>query len=187
MLGTSWKTSVVGWIIIVGDVVAFLVDVIQKQGLPDTVAEWVMFPMGLATGLVAILAKDRDVTGGSRGAPTVLGLGIVSVMLVSCASYVDIGNGRVMKTVVTEERSPFGTNAGFMQLQECEKVLVPGNTKSYDYINCVSKSAWVPINSQGQGGQIVGGALTGLGAGIGGAMVDTGSTVIQSVTSGKGH
>lgn len=186
MLGTSWKTSLMGWIIIVGDVLAFVIDVIQKQGLPDTIAEWFMFAMGLATGIAAILAKDRDVTGLPKAVPVILLVLLSTVGLTACATYHDAGNGRYNVTKTTEEPSLFGTNMGFARIENCLRAK-PDYYPAV-FTDCNPVTQWVPMYSQGQGGQILGGALTGLGAGIGGAMVDTGSTVIQSVTTpgGKG-
>jgi hypothetical protein len=104
------------------------------------------------------------------------------LVFAGCASYVDLGNGRALKTVMTEDRSPFGTNGGFMQLQECDKTREPNQPTLYNYDkNCTPKSNWIPVSSQGVGGQLVGGALAGVGAAVGGALVDTGASVVQSV------
>ena len=123
------------------------------------------------------------------------GLGILlcvaAMGLTACASYIDYGNGRYGVTRVSEERSPFGTNAGFAFLENCEGFRQnPGAT--LEFKDCRQITPITPIQSQGQGGQVVGGAFTGIGMGVGGAMVNTGSSVIQSVTTvggghGKGH
>lgn len=113
----------------------------------------------------------------------------------ACSSYVDLGNGKAMRTVLTEERSPFGTNAGWMQLQECDKIQDPDWNMPHDkYVNCHPHSVWTPIHSQGQGGQVVGGALTGLGFGLGNAFSGATSSSASSsaasssaVSGGRGH
>lgn len=102
------------------------------------------------------------------------------LLLVGCASYHDAGNGRYNITETTEVRSPFGTNMGFARIANCKGV--PGNL-GLEFSECNPVTGWTPMSSQGQGGAIVSGALVGLGAGIGGAMVDTGSSVIQNVVT----
>jgi NAD/NADP transhydrogenase beta subunit len=63
MANVSWKTTLIGWVVIVGDVVAFLQKTVTEQGLPSSLIEWITFGMALATGIGLILAKDRDVSG----------------------------------------------------------------------------------------------------------------------------
>ena len=105
-----------------------------------------------------------------------------------CSTYADLSHDRVARTLTTEERSPFGTNMGFSKVQHCDK--------KYDEhgffvpVNCVDVTPWTPMWSQGQGGQVLGGVAAGAGAAIGGALVDTGASVTQTViqsTAGKGH
>jgi hypothetical protein len=104
------------------------------------------------------------------------------LVLGGCATYNDLGNGRYDVTRTTEMRSPFGTNMGFAKVENCEGVRVnPGS--SLEFRDCRPVTDWVPMSSQGQGGQIVSGALTGVGAGVGGAMVNTGNSVIQNLTT----
>lgn len=92
------------------------------------------------------------------------------VFLVGCATYADLGQNHVARTIVTEERSLFGTNMGFAKLQHCEK------DKDGELVNCHDMSAWTPMWSQGVGGQLVGGGLTGLGTGLGLAYGSFGSS-----------
>jgi uncharacterized membrane protein YedE/YeeE len=119
-----------------------------------------------------------------------IGLGLVGLFMVTgCASYVDLQNGRAL---MTEQRSPFGTNGGFMQMQECDKTVDPNSKLVVYEHNCIAKSEWIPVYSQGQGGQILGGALTGLGFGLGsvfsGASGASASSTSSSIaTGGKGH
>ena len=66
---SSWKTTLLGWIIIVGDIIGFISKSIEEQGMPTTIAGWVPFAVGLAVGIMGIFAKDRDVTGLPTPAP----------------------------------------------------------------------------------------------------------------------
>lgn len=113
------------------------------------------------------------------------------LLLLGCSTYnYDLKNGRADVTVTTEQRSPFGTNMGFARVENCKVEKAHPNDLSETLSECNPVTHWVPMWSQGVGGQIVGGALTGIGAGVGGAMVNTGNSVIQSVTTtsgGKGH
>lgn len=121
---------------------------------------------------------------------------VLPLLLVGCASVYEYGDGHVAIVRSAEERSPFGTNMGFAKLQKCEKVETSTHPLLYDYVHCYDLTDWTPMSSQGQGGQIVSGALTGIGLGVAGALVDSGtasasSTVstVQSVTlqGAKGH
>ena len=68
---TSWKTTLLGWIIIVGDIIAFVAKSVEEQGMPTTVAGWIPFVVGIAVGIMGIMSKDRDVTGLPAPAPAV--------------------------------------------------------------------------------------------------------------------
>jgi hypothetical protein len=106
------------------------------------------------------------------------------VFLAGCATYADLGQGHVARTLVSEERSAFGTNMGFGKLQHCEK-----NDKG-ELSNCRDLTAWTPMWSQGVGGQVVSGALTGLGFGLGsafsGASSGASSVSNAAATASKG-
>lgn len=71
MQNTSWKTTALGWVIIVGDSIAFVTKSIEEQGMPTTVAGWIPFVVGLAVGLMGIFSKDRDVSGLPTSIPVV--------------------------------------------------------------------------------------------------------------------
>ena len=126
---------------------------------------------------------------------TVYGIvGVVSLLfLAGCASYIDYGNGRYGVTRVSEERSPFGTNAGFAYLDNCEGKQDPDyHYQKLSFSDCHAITPISSISSQGQGGQIVGGALMGLGFGLGsafsGASGASASLTSSSIaTGGKGH
>lgn len=55
MLGSSWMTSAVGYLVIVLTVAN---QVYTEQGLPSTVHEWITFTGGIVTGVGIALAKD---------------------------------------------------------------------------------------------------------------------------------
>lgn len=70
-VNTSWKTTLLGWIVIVGDVIALITKSVEDQGLPNTVSGWIPFIVGLAVGIMGIFSKDRDVTGLPTSVPLV--------------------------------------------------------------------------------------------------------------------
>jgi len=104
-------------------------------------------------------------------------------LLASCTSVQPQADGTVIVPRFAEVRSPFGTNAGYVKLDRCERPpQVPGELQPWyvspeAYVNCVEAAGWSPVYSQGQGGQIVQGALMGLGMGLMGL-----SMPAQSVT-----
>lgn len=59
MLGTSWMTSVVGYLVIVLTVAN---QVYTEQGLPANVHEWIGFIGGIVTGVGIALSKDFNKT-----------------------------------------------------------------------------------------------------------------------------
>jgi hypothetical protein len=104
--------------------------------------------------------------------------------LVGCTSVADLGGGRWAVPETIEVRSPFGTNAGYVRLQNCAWELVKDATfEHYEYKNCHTMHSWTPIQSQGQGGQIAIGAGIGLGAGLGAAFGGIGSSSASSAAS----
>ena len=111
--------------------------------------------------------------------------------LVGCASVYDYGDGHVAVVRSAEERSPFGTNVGFAKLQKCEKVEASKHPLLYSYANCYDLTEWTPVWSQGQGGQVAAGLMTGVGIGVAGALIPSpvqSQSVTQSVTTAmKGH
>lgn len=117
-------------------------------------------------------------------------LAILGILVLGgCASYADLGNGHYAKTAMSEDRSPFGTNGGFMRLESCpgEK---PGMMENRPAQKCEPLTEWVPVSSQGQGGQVAAGALNAAGLGILGAVMPSpAGNVSQSVTVAgpRGH
>lgn len=114
--------------------------------------------------------------------PTII-FGGMTLALTACASYIDYGGGRYGVTRVSEQPSMFGTNAGFAYLENCQGIQQEGyNYQKLTFVDCHPITPPQLITSQGQGGQIVGGALTGLGFGLGSAF--GGSTTSSSSAAG---
>ena len=110
----------------------------------------------------------------------------ISVLFVGCATHAELGGNHVAVVLTAEERSAFGTNVVYSKLQHCEKKFVHGGEPFYDAVNCTDLTGWTPASSQGVGGQIVGGALTGLGFGLGSAFSGAGnaaSSISNSTTN----
>jgi hypothetical protein len=107
---------------------------------------------------------------------------LMLVTLTACTTTYDLGHGRVAVTRVSEERSPFGTNVAWTRLDECRKVREEqSNGNSVEvYRECKALTEWTMASSQGQGGQIVSGALIGLGFGLGSAFAPSSSASSSS-------
>ena len=58
----SWKTKLAGWILIASGLLGLVAEAISKQGIPDTLMEWLTFGSMIGGGIVALLAKDYDVS-----------------------------------------------------------------------------------------------------------------------------
>jgi hypothetical protein len=114
---------------------------------------------------------------------------LACLMFTACTTVHDLGGGKYAVTQVSEERSPFGTNAGHTRLASCGKREKDANWDNpfaskwaYD-VDCTALTEWTPMNSQGQGGQVVSGALIGIGAGVAGALIGASSASSSSVSS----
>lgn len=90
----------------------------------------------------------------------------VVLILCGCVSVSKERDGKYIKPVHVEYRSPFGTNDSFAKLQRCD-----GPTRPVlfymegDFSSCVDltpeeQARWSHGYSQGQGGQILGAAAT---------------------------
>jgi hypothetical protein len=123
---------------------------------------------------------------------------LLIAVLAGCTTVHDLGGGRYMVPRVAEVRSPFGTNAGFVMLETCDGIPHDASwteplAGATEYRNCQPYTAWIPISSQGQGGQILSGilqagALVGAGALIQGpsaAASVSQSIVVNPATKGK--
>ncbi len=120
-------------------------------------------------------------------------LWLLPLVLVGCTSVMPLGEGRFAVPETVEVRSPFGTNAGYVRLQNCarEASALPGLSQ-YDYVDCHTIHPWTVTQSQGQGGQVASGALTGLGFGLGNVFsgaggVSSSSSSSSAVAPASGH
>lgn len=126
------------------------------------------------------------------------------VLLSGCISPYKQPDGSFLITKHTEVRSPFGTNGGYDFLEKCQGP--EGSVLFYmesDFSNCqqvkLEEYQQITANhkaSQGQGGQILEGAMNAGALGAlaatkagGNAAASAGAVAIQTVTvtSGKGH
>lgn len=123
---------------------------------------------------------------------------IFGFVLSACTTTHTLPNGQVIRPVAVEQRSLFGTNMGMLMLERCRTVPAEHWWTSVRYTHCTPITKWKPMFSQGQGGQIVQGALIGAGVGIGGALAGSTATATSSSSSsatggaasiitGKGH
>lgn len=108
------------------------------------------------------------------------------LLLSGCTSVYDLGGGRYMVPRQVEVRSPFGTNVGYAKLEACDAVTREARwsepfAASNDYVNCYGVTEWELVSSQGQGGQIVSGALNaGALVGVGALLPSSASSATQS-------
>lgn len=117
---------------------------------------------------------------------TSLCLGVL--LITGCTTVFDRGNGRVVVPHVVEVRSPFGTNAGFVMIEDCEGAVTPDEGlqplfPTSTYTDCRPLTGWVPVSSQGQGGQITQGVLIGAGTVGLGAVMPAASGSVNAVSS----
>ncbi len=124
-------------------------------------------------------------------------LALSIMVLAGCLSPYKEASGTYIKTAHSEFRSPFGTNNSFAKLQRCrgpEKVVL--FYFEADFTDCkdldMSETMlWSHGYSQGQGGQVVSGAMNaaalgGVAAAAGGAgnaVSSSTATVVNSITN----
>lgn len=72
MVGASWKTAFIGYVIIALDILNLIGEAVKQQGLPTDIQGWIVFAAGLATGIGLILAKDFNVSNSPRPAASVV-------------------------------------------------------------------------------------------------------------------
>lgn len=100
---------------------------------------------------------------------------IVSLLFLSgCTTVHDLGAGRYLVPRTVEERSLLGTNMGFVWIENCQGRVDP-KQPGMIYENCERVTEWVPMSSQGQGGQIMSGLLNAAGLWGLGALMPSGS------------
>ena len=66
MLGSSWMTSAVGYLVIVLTVAQ---QVFTEQGLPTDTAGWIKFAGGIVTGVGIALSKDFNKSNAPKPEP----------------------------------------------------------------------------------------------------------------------
>ena len=69
MPGGSWKTGLLGYILIALDVLQFVGQAIEKQGIPTNFQGWIVTISGLAGGIGLIIAKDYDKSNAPQPTP----------------------------------------------------------------------------------------------------------------------
>ena len=113
------------------------------------------------------------------------------LLLAGCATDADLGNGRYGHLLKAEARSMFGVNDSRSRLFNCVRTEDKNDYASYVYTDRQPmESEWRQSSSQGAGGIVVGGALIGVGAGVGGALSEGGSAVSNAAANaagGKSH
>lgn len=60
MPGGSWKTGLLGYILIALDVLQFIGQALQEKGIPSGFQGWIVTISGLAGGIGLIVAKDYN-------------------------------------------------------------------------------------------------------------------------------
>lgn len=119
----------------------------------------------------------------------VISIALLLIGFSGCTTVYERGNGRVVVPRSVEIRSPFGTNAGFVMAEDCEKyppIPEEGLQPLFPepvYGDCRPLTGWVPMSSQGQGGQMVQGLLIGAGTVGLGAVMPSGTNAASSTSS----
>ena len=81
-MNTSWKTTLFGWIVIVGDIVKLIADTASEKGVPTDIGGWATFGLAMATGVGLIMSKDYDKTNSQHPAAMASTAPAVSVPVV---------------------------------------------------------------------------------------------------------
>ena len=76
-MGASWLTTLLGIIVIIGDIANLVTVTIEKSGVPTNATQWIYTLSGLATGIGLIFSKQWNVSNSQQPAaatvvPTVL-------------------------------------------------------------------------------------------------------------------
>lgn len=72
MPGGSYKTAIVGYIIIALDLIKLVGDAIKADGMPTDLNGWIVFAAGLATGIGLILSKDYNVSNSPKPSASIV-------------------------------------------------------------------------------------------------------------------
>lgn len=119
------------------------------------------------------------------------------LMLMGCASSQLLPNGMYLYQFAAERPNWAGTNTKITRGAQCPQDLTKLNDWTPEYKVAVSQCQWVQsewhdASSQGQIGQIIGGALQGVGIGVAGSLIGNAgaaatATSSATATGGKGH
>ena len=120
------------------------------------------------------------------------------VLLVGCVHGDLLPNGMYAHQFKAERQSCLGTNTAATRTAQCPQDLTKLQDWTPEYAEAVkqcqwAQSEWHDSASQGQCGQIIGGAAQGVGIGVAGSLIGNGGGAAASATSsatatgGKGH
>ena len=113
------------------------------------------------------------------------------LLLVGCASSELMPNGMYIHQFKAERPNWLGTNTTVTRAAQCPQDLSKLQDWSPEFKLAVSQCQWVQsewhdASSQGQIGQIVGGAFQGIGIGVAGSLIGTaGSTASATATANQ--
>lgn len=117
-------------------------------------------------------------------------LSFFMLTLAACSTPHHLGGDRFAVTRLSEERSSFGTNAGWTKLEDCKRVAneaaVSDPTQdAYKFEDCKDITEWKPVSSPGQGGTILAGLLNFVGFFTLGLLsfMKSGDTIVQQSQS----
>lgn len=180
----NWTTSLPGLLA----VICASTDLLGM--IPEPYHKYALSVCGFLLGIGLIAAKSANVSHDANGNPQIMSatpntnavpavlLAIMTMGLTACVSDMDLGNGRVMNLAKVETRSAFGVNDSRSRLRDCELA------KDGQYLDCHwMESEWRQSTSPGQGGQVAGAALQGMGLGIAGTMIGGTSNAASATSS----
>lgn len=108
----------------------------------------------------------------------------LALLIAGCTTVFQRADGTYDVPRAIEERSFFGTNAGFVKIEHCltkvSKITWTNPLGLPDYIDCHPQKDWQMTQSQGPGGPIIAGGLIGLGLGLGNAFGPGGGNAASS-------
>ena len=129
-----------------------------------------------------------------------LWLSVPCLLLAGCASSELMPNGMYIYQFKAERPSWTGTNTTVTRAAQCPQDVTKLNEWTPEYKEVIRQCQWIQsewhdASSQGQIGQIVGGAFQGIGIGVAGSLIGTAGSASSTATSaasatatgGKGH